>query len=100
MIIRLCDGYFDIVLIAATPPEALNESLQSMRTLGRNITLIWDWGKLPKKLRDLAQSDILLRIDDLESEHPRIEFESHLEEATRRWNFAMTLEDLGVDEIV
>jgi ankyrin repeat protein len=100
LIVRLCDGHFDIVLITATPPEAVIKSLQSTRTLYRNITLIWDWGKLPRELKDLGQYEILLKTEDLESEHSKIEFESHLEKATRRWNFAMVLEGLGEDEIV
>ena len=39
-IIRLCDDHFDIVLITASPPEAVLKSLQSIKAFCRNFSLI------------------------------------------------------------
>ncbi|KUJ13497.1 HET-domain-containing protein [Mollisia scopiformis] len=48
-IVRLHDDHFDIIMIAATPPEGMLKLSQSMKPLFRNFLLIWDWEKASRE---------------------------------------------------
>lgn len=99
-IIRPHDGYFNVILIVAPPVKDLYESFQLTLTRQRNLTLLWDWGELPLESEDLAQDKRLFQTGLLKSELSKVVVESRLDEATRRINFAMAINNrnLGLDE--
>jgi hypothetical protein len=51
-IIRLCNDYFDIIIIAASPPEKILELSQLIKAFPRDFSLIWDWEKPLEELHD------------------------------------------------
>lgn len=103
-IIRLCKDYFAIIMIAATPLEntRMEEGyiewpnlLQSVTTFTRDFLLFWDWKKSSEKFQNPAEYDTLIRTDDSASEYFKIGREGCLDNATRTWNIALILGDLG-----
>ena len=95
-IIRLHDSHFDIIMVAAMPPEEIFKLSGSMET--RHFALIWDWETPLGELQDPEQHKTLLEEKDWEPEHSMIRFKGHLRKATRTWELAIILEDLGFYE--
>ena len=101
-IIRLCNDYFAIIMIAATPLESTQRGsedikwpnlLQSAKVFPRDFLLIWDWGNFPEQLQDLGNYEALIQADDWASKHATTELEGQVDNATRSWNVALILED-------
>jgi hypothetical protein len=103
MIIRPCKDYFTVIRIAAFPEGKQTESediewsnlLQSIKVFPRDLLLIWNWEKSLEKLQDLGEYETLVRTNNWESEHSKTESSDHLDKATRIWNVAIILDDLG-----
>src|SRR5579871_2278330 len=98
-IIRLCNGYFAVIVISASPPEHIQTGggyikwpklLQSVNPFVRDFLLVWDWEHTSEKLQDLGEYDTLLRT----LECSKTELEDHFIKATRTWNIALILGDL------
>jgi hypothetical protein len=88
MVIRLCEGYFTIILIAATPPQTIrteskdiawSKYLQLVNFLSiRNFLFVWNWENSLKKLQGLGEYE---------------EFEGYWDKLKRLWNFVLILGD-------
>jgi len=102
MIIRPCKDYFTVIRIAAFPEDELTESrdiewsklLQLITALPRDFLLIWNWEDYLEKLQDPGEYEALVRTNNWVSEHSNTELGGYLDEATRKWNVAMILDDL------
>ncbi|RYP77952.1 hypothetical protein DL771_000811 [Monosporascus sp. 5C6A] len=107
-IVRLREYYFSIVMIAATPPEHIqieyppskrtyikwSELIQST-SFPRDFLLVWDWDISSEEFQAPGKYDIFMGINNLQSEDSEIGFEGQLSNATRIWNVALILGDLG-----
>ena len=91
-IIRLHDSHFDIIVVAAMPPEEIFKLSQSRRP--RNFALIWDWETPLGELQDPEQHETLLQKKDWEPEHSMIQSKGHLRKVTRTREVAIIFEDL------
>jgi ankyrin repeat protein len=99
VIIRPCKDYFAVIRIAAFPEDKPIKSgdiewskrLQSITVFPRDFLLVWDW----TEKSDLGEYENLIQTNDWMSEHSKTGLERHLDKATRMWNFALILEDLG-----
>jgi ankyrin repeat protein len=89
-IIRLCNDYCTIILIAATPPPTIrtwSESVEwstflpTTKSPTRTFHLVWDWENLPEELQGLGRYE---------------ETESCLNTATRSLSVALVLGDIGM----
>jgi hypothetical protein len=100
MIIRLCEDYFTVIMIAASLDDPTKSSvewsefLQSKTIFPRDFLLVWDWENSPEKLQDSGEYETLIRTNTWVSEHSKTELEGHLDKATRIWNVALILGDL------
>jgi hypothetical protein len=103
-IVRVYKDHFTIIMIAATPLENIRMKegyiewpnlLQSVKTFTRDFLLFWDWGNSLKKSQDPAEYDTLIRTDDWASEYSKTDREGCFDKATRTWNVALILGDLG-----
>jgi hypothetical protein len=98
-IIRLCKDHFAIVIIAATP---LNESRsfgllelsKSIAYFPRDFLLVWDWEKLLGESQNQEEYEVLAKYIPVLA-HSKAEFGDHSDKATRIWNVALVLGDLG-----
>ena len=59
----------------------------------RDFILVWDWENSREKLQCPGGYEASIQTNIWESEHSKIEFEGHLEKATRTWNIALILGD-------
>jgi hypothetical protein len=96
-IIRLCEDHFAVIIMAATPLENTkarsgdikrSELSQLVKLFTRDFILIWDWKNSPKKSQDLGKYNTLMQENTCGSA-------ATLESATRLWNVALILEDVG-----
>ncbi len=100
-VIRLCKGYFVIIMISASPLENgrpkdwWQKTLQSVKVSVREFLLVWEWKYPLEKLQGLGEYESLLQTNDLVSEHLKIGTEHDLDKATRIWNIAIIVDDLG-----
>jgi hypothetical protein len=83
-VIRLYKDYFAIIIIAVTPLKESGNSRQlvlskSITCFPRHFPLIWDWEQLLGESQDQEELNDWMSFD----------------EATRTWNVALILEDLG-----
>jgi ankyrin repeat protein len=99
VIVRPCKDYFAVIKIAAFPEKKLTESgeiewlklLPLITVFPRDFLLVCDW----TERLDFGEYENLIRTNDWMSEYSRSELEGYLDKATRMWNFALILEDLG-----
>ncbi|KAF1964689.1 HET-domain-containing protein [Bimuria novae-zelandiae CBS 107.79] len=93
-IIRRRQDYFDIIMIAAKPPEEIRvrsgyiewpKFLQSGILFTRDFLLVWDWEIPLEKFQNAEGYDRVLEYST--------ELEGHLDKATRIWNVALILGD-------
>jgi hypothetical protein len=94
-IIRRCQDYFDIIMIAARPLEEIpvrsgyiewSELLQSGILFTRDFLLVWDWETSLGKFQHPERYDRVLEYST--------ELEGYLDKATRIWNVELILGDL------
>ncbi|KAG4432968.1 hypothetical protein IFR05_011536 [Cadophora sp. M221] len=90
-IIRLRKNYFLIVMIAASPLETGQSESGDIKwpwpkLFARDFLLLWDW---------VGEYEALVRTNGWESGHLKKELGGDLDNATRTWNVAMILDDLG-----
>jgi ankyrin repeat protein len=97
-IIRVCKDHFAIIMITATPPDGgytkWPKLSPSEKFFNRDFLLIWDWENSFEKLQDL-EHEALIRTNNRGLEHSELELGGHLGKATRTWNVALILGDLG-----
>jgi ankyrin repeat protein len=98
MIVRLCNDYFTIIMIAATPQEDIPTLSQSENIFTRDFLLVWDWESSLEKHQDQERYETLTRINNLVPECSKTESQSYLNNATRTWNVALILGDLEENE--
>jgi ankyrin repeat protein len=100
-IIRLHKDHFVIIMITATPIEKgpTNRGyierlklLQPKKVFTRDFLLVWDWGHSPE-VHGLGDYEISTKTNDSASEHPKVNSERDLDQATRTWNVALILGD-------
>jgi tetratricopeptide (TPR) repeat protein len=101
-IIRPHKDHFVVIMIAATPPEAIGMECVGPPEFSRLITdfphkflLVWDWEQSHEKPRDREGYKTLLEAHGQVQEHSKTE----LDTATRLWNAALILKDLGEYEL-
>jgi hypothetical protein len=101
-IIRPYKDYFAIIMIAATPPEAIRtdsgcirspEPPQSIRDFPHDFLLLWNWEKSQERSRNRENYKTLLKAEGRVQDHSKTGLEDHLGTATRLWNAALILED-------
>ncbi|KAM0145561.1 hypothetical protein ACHAPG_011563, partial [Botrytis cinerea] len=98
-IIRLCNDYFAVVVIAATP---LNELIRHEWTqfsgskiqFLRDFELVWDWESSYGNMQDEEEFATLIKEFSQVSVFSRAE-PRYLEKATRLWNDIAILDDLS-----
>jgi hypothetical protein len=83
-VIRLYKDYFAIIIIAVTPLKGSGKSKQlglskRIECFPRHFPLIWDWEQLLEESQDQEELNNWMSFD----------------QATRTWNVALILEDLG-----
>jgi hypothetical protein len=102
MIVRLCNDYFAIIMIAATPQEDIPTKSrhvkwptlsQSENIFTRDFLLVWDWESSLEKHEDQERYETLIRTNNSVSKCSKTESESYLDNATRTWNVALILGD-------
>ncbi|KAH6701346.1 heterokaryon incompatibility protein-domain-containing protein, partial [Leptodontidium sp. MPI-SDFR-AT-0119] len=98
-IIRRCKDHFAVVVIAATPPNKsgsfeLSELSKSMAYFPRDFLLVWEWEKPLGESQDQEEYKVLIK-NIQGPEHSKAEFGDHSDQATRTWNVALVLGDLG-----
>jgi ankyrin repeat protein len=107
MIIRLCNDYFTIIMIAATPQEDIPTKSRHVKwpTLSeseniftRDFLLVWDWESSLEKHQDRERYETLIRTNNSLSECSKTESERYLDNAIKTWNVALILGDSGEDE--
>jgi len=101
-IIRLQDDddHFTIIAIAVTPPKyvKIEEEEVEWSTISRSMTfprdflLVWDWDDNSGNLQELGMYESLIQTRYLHSEDG---LKKRLDKATRAWNVALILEDVG-----
>jgi ankyrin repeat protein len=101
-IIRLCNDYFGIIVVAAAPQEDMETKSRHLKWLTlslsgniftRDFLLLWDWEN-SLKLQDQERYETVIRTNSLVSECSKTELGTYLENATRTWNIALILGDL------
>ncbi|KAF1978281.1 hypothetical protein BU23DRAFT_587213 [Bimuria novae-zelandiae CBS 107.79] len=83
VIVRPCGDYFAVIRISSN-------LLQALTVFPRDFLLVWDW----TENLDFGEYGNLLKTNDWMSGYLKSELESHLDKATRIWNYALILEDL------
>jgi hypothetical protein len=103
-IVRICKDYFTVIMIAATPLEdiriegksiAWQKLLSSVETFSRDFLLVWDWENPSEELQDPGEHKGWETMHSMVLEHSKIELNGHLDRATRAWDVALVLGDLG-----
>jgi ankyrin repeat protein len=103
-IVKLRKDYFEIVMIAATPPEHIQtkdrlvnwSELPQSAPFTRDFLLVWDW-EISSEFHDPRKYNNLIQTSNwgvLETELER----QQLGNAIRIWNVAHILEDLGEEK--
>jgi ankyrin repeat protein len=105
MIIRLHKDHFAIVVIAAQPPEYIPTEIGDIKWTDyvklaqspRNLLLVWDWDSPSEISTASANCKTLMPKSNQWSEYSTtdIPIDDRLDRATRYWNVALILEDLG-----
>ncbi|KAE8446244.1 hypothetical protein EG329_012330 [Mollisiaceae sp. DMI_Dod_QoI] len=103
MIIRPCKDYFTVIRIAAFPEGKQTGSgdikwsslLRSTADFPRDLLLIWDWEDSLEMVEDQEEYKTWVRANNWVSEYSKSEHEDSLDRATRIWNVAMILDDVG-----
>ena len=101
MIIRLRGDHFVIIMIAAaisvTGGEDIKREVLQPISFTRDFLLVWDWETF-SELSDSRKCDIMILTDNWWSEYPERGLEGHLQSATKIWDVALILRDLGDHE--
>jgi ankyrin repeat protein len=107
MVVRLCNDYFAIIMIAATPQEDIPTKSRQIKWLTlsqseniftRDFLLVWDWESSLEEHQDQERYETLIRTNNSVSECSKTESQSYLNNATRTWNVALILGDLEENE--
>jgi hypothetical protein len=102
-IIRLHEDHFDIVVVAAIPQKNQQtryrnfqwpELLESV-PFTRDFLVVWDW---EHSLGDAGKCDAWIRTTKCQWAHPETVLGNRLDNATRIWDVALILGDLGHTE--
>ncbi|WAO95272.1 Hypothetical protein NCS54_01288500 [Fusarium falciforme] len=99
-IIRPCNDYWAVVMIAVPPPDDLpaasrntkSEILRLATTFPHDFLLVWDWDMYPDE--SLDREDYEHFMGTPVSKCPKIELEDHLNKAIRLRNTGVVLKDL------
>lgn len=101
-IVRLCNGYFTIIAIAAVPPKHMHTEIEDIEwaeltqsaSFTRDFLLVWDWEFSPNS-QGPNKFDALILANDSLLQCPKMKLESDMESALRAWNVAQILGDAG-----
>jgi hypothetical protein len=90
-IVRPCDSYCAIIMIAVISPEKLqmelSELLEAKVFSARDFSLIWDWENFSENIQDNGKYDNMIR-NSMQTEE-----DDHLDKVARMWNLAQILGD-------
>lgn len=105
MIIRLYNGYFRIVMIAAVPLEVTETYVQKIynstenspsTTFTRDFSLVWDWEPTSELKLDPGNYENLIQTSEWGSSETGLK--SQMRNAMRLWSFTRILEDIGEEQ--
>ncbi|RYP29122.1 hypothetical protein DL767_006892 [Monosporascus sp. MG133] len=91
-IVRLCNGYSAIIIIAVPLTESeskWSERLRSITTSPMGFVLIWDWDVSQRKSRDRDYKSFISR--QRGHRRPWTELQDYLDKVTKLWNFGVIL---------
>jgi ankyrin repeat protein len=102
-IIRLCKDHFTIIMIAAVPPKSIRTGdgdidwprLSQSVPFTRDFLLIWDWEVSSENSQDLGKYDTFIQTTNDRLGYLEALLEGQLDNATRTWNIALIMGDLG-----
>ncbi|RSL79400.1 hypothetical protein CEP51_007388 [Fusarium floridanum] len=100
-IIRLCNDYWVVVMIAVPPPDDLQAAnrdtksglLQLITTFPHDFLLVWDWNVCPDESQD--RGDYGHFMGAFVSQCPTAELEDHLDKVMRLRDTGVALQDMG-----
>jgi hypothetical protein len=103
-IIRLCNDYWAVIMIAVPPPDDLqgassdtkSELLRLITTFPYDFLLVWNWDMYPDESQD--REDYEHFMGALVSKGLKTNLEDYLDKVTRLWNTGVVLQDMGRDE--
>ncbi|RSL55684.1 hypothetical protein CEP54_009254 [Fusarium duplospermum] len=94
-IIRLCNGYWAVVMIAVPPPDNLSRNIKSelsrLTTFPHNFLLVWDWD-IYDEPQDREDSKHFMGAPV--SQSPKTELEGRLDNVVRLWDTGLLLQDM------
>jgi ankyrin repeat protein len=105
-IVRLRDDHFAIVMIAAILPEHIQTKEGDLECPNdvippslfiRDFPLVWNWEISSERFRDPRKYDIFMETNNL-SDDAETGLEAQLSNASKTWNIALILGDLGEHE--
>ncbi|CVL08087.1 related to HETEROKARYON incompatibility protein [Fusarium mangiferae] len=103
-IIRLCNDYWAIMMIAVPPPDdpqaasrdTKSELLRLITTFPHDFLLVWNWDMYLEKSQD--EEDYEHFMDAPMSKCSKTQLEDYLDKVTRLWNTGVALQDMERDE--
>jgi ankyrin repeat protein len=98
-IIRPCNNYFAIIMIAAVPIEQteLMECFEVRKAFRSDFLLIWDWENLGTLL-DPYDHRFLNQVNNWQSDGKEIRVKEPMNSAIRAWNYAQVLRHLSTGD--
>lgn len=103
-IVRMYKDYLIVIMIAAMPLEdirvgsesiAWQKLLSSVKAFSRDCLLAWNWKNHLEEFQGLGENNHGDIMHSMALEYSKIESIGHLERATRAWDAALVLVDLG-----
>lgn len=99
MIVRICEDYLAIIVIAVTPEDFRSRSGRvtwqnfdpSTADFPHNFLLVWDWSRAPEKSDEYEK---VAGRSSLVEDHSTMELGDHSHKTSRLWNIALICEDL------
>ncbi|KAF4440036.1 hypothetical protein F53441_12407 [Fusarium austroafricanum] len=103
-IIRLCNDYWAVIMIAVPPPDDLqdassdtkSELLRLITTFPHDFLLVWNWDMYPDESQDGEDYEHFMGAPV--SKCSKTKLEDYLDKVTRLWNTGVALQDMGRDE--
>ncbi|KAM0542086.1 hypothetical protein ACHAO7_010151 [Fusarium culmorum] len=103
-IIRLCNDYWAVIMIAVPPPDDLqaassdtkSELLRLITTFPHDFLLVWNWDIYPDGSQDGEDYEHFMGAPM--SKCSKTKLEDYLDKVTRLWNTGVALQDMRRDE--